>query len=370
VTALEPWLRLLQACGGESRSWRELLLARGSPEALMGSSGAALEAAGLSKRAIARLGQPDQAKLDAWRRWLDEPHRALITSDDPAYPRLLEALPDAPLALWVEGTMPESLDAPQVAIVGSRNPTRNGRDSAEGFARYLSERGVTITSGLAVGIDGAAHRGALQGVGGTVGVLGSGLDAVYPRQHQRLAREVSEHGLLVSEYGPGTPPRKLHFPQRNRIIAGLSLGTLVIEATRRSGSLITARLAAEYGREVLAMPGSIHNPLARGCHQLIRQGAALVEDAADVLIELAPMLELELATPAPSEESPGAMLEDPAYRTLLDCIGFEPTSVAQLASSAGLTPEELSSMLLVLELEGFVEALPGGRYTRLAKRGP
>jgi DNA processing protein len=294
----------------------------------------------------------------------------------PEYPQLLAPLPGAPLALWIEGASTELLNAPQLAIVGSRHPTHGGMETAQAFAKHLSQRGLTITSGLARGIDGASHRGALEGCGGTIAVLGCGPDVVFPPEHAKLTREIAAHGLLVSEYPPGTPPRALHFPQRNRIIAGLTLGTLVVEATRRSGSLITARLAGDYGRDVFAIPGSIHNPLARGCHQLLRQGATLVEEAADILSELAPSLRLAAASsPAPNAATEAAraselsaLFEQPAYRQLLEALGYDPVDLAVLSGRCRLTTEELSSMLLLLELEGFVEALPGGRYSRAVKR--
>jgi DNA processing protein len=294
-----------------------------------------------------------------------------VTYGDEHYPPLLAQLADAPLALWVEGENVALLSGAQLAIVGSRSPTRGGRDNAEQFARYLAERGLTITSGLAIGIDGASHRGAVAEISGTIAVLGGGLDSIYPRAHADLAAAIAERGLLVSEYPPGTEPRKAHFPQRNRLIAGLSLGTLVVEATRRSGSLITARLAADYGREVFAIPGSIHNPLARGCHFLIRGGAKLVEEAADILIELAPQLKVDLATIERTRDETtreSAPVDAPEYRNVLNSLGFEPRSITDLAADSGLTAAELSSMLLVLELEGFVEALPGGRYSRLRKK--
>jgi DNA processing protein len=294
-----------------------------------------------------------------------------VTYGGEHYPPLLAQLPDAPLALWVEGENPGLLSGAQLAVVGSRNPTRGGLDNAQQFACYLAARGLTITSGLAIGIDGAGHRGAIAEIGGTIAVLGSGLDTIYPRQHADLAAAIVERGLLVSEYAPGVEPHKAHFPQRNRIIAGLSLGTLVVEATRHSGSLITARLAADYGREVFAIPGSIQNPLARGCHLLIRSGAKLVEEAADILVELAPQLKVDVATierTRAETTSASATVDAPEYRNLLNLLGFDPSSISELAAHSGLTAAELSSMLLVLELEGFVEALPGGRYSRLRKR--
>jgi DNA processing protein len=232
---------------------------------------------------------------------------------------------------------------------------------------------LTITSGLATRIDGASHRGAVAALGGTIAVLGGGLDAIFPRVHAPLAAEIAARGLLVSEYAPGVEPQRLFFPQRNRIIAGLSLGTLVVEATRRSGSLITAGFAMDFGREVLAIPGSIHNPLARGCHHLIRQGAKLVEEAADILVELAPQLRADgiaLASPEPSATAADAtpLKTDPSYQNLLNALDFSPTPVADLSARANLTTAEVSSMLLMLELEGLVEALPGGRYSRLGKK--
>ena len=370
--ALDAWLTLLHAAQATPRPWLEILKARGSPEAVIGTCAATLAGAGVGDDAIARLKTPDRALLERWRAWLAQPARSLVTFGGEHYPPQLTNIPDAPLALWAEGAKLELLGAPQLAMVGSRNPTAGGRDIAEQFAKYLSERGLTITSGLATGIDGASHRGAVGSLGGTVAVLGGGIDSIFPRVHTELAREIASRGLLVSEYAPGIEPRPFHFPQRNRIIAGLSLGTLVVEATRRSGSLITAKLATEYGREVFAIPGSIHNPLARGCHKLIRQGAKLVEEAADIFVELAPQLAsvivgtIERADDA--DEDSSTQIADPEYKRVLQLVDFAPTSLVTLMERAGLTAAELSSMLLVLELEGFVEALPGGRYSRLAKR--
>ena len=370
--ASDAWLTLLAAAGAPASDvWREALESCGTAEALVGSSERALRALGLDDQSVAKLKSPDGADLERSRAWLSAGRRRLVTYGGEGYPPLLAQLADAPLALWVEGENAALLSGAQLAVVGSRNPTRGGRDNAEQFARYLAARGLTITSGLAIGIDGAGHRGALAEIGGTIAVLGGGLDSIYPREHTDLAAAIAERGLLVSEYAPGVEPHKAHFPQRNRIIAGLSLGTLVVEATRRSGSLITARLAADCGREVFAIPGSIHNPLARGCHFLIRGGAKLVEEAADVLVELAPQLEVDLATIAREREEPAsatALVDAPEYRNLLNLLGFDPRPIGDLAGDSGLTAAELSSMLLVLELEGFVEALPGGRYSRLRKR--
>jgi DNA processing protein len=371
--ALDAWLTLLQAAQQvTTRSWLEALKHCGSVEALVSEAPRLLSQHDIGAEALATLASPDEPTSRRWQEWLARPDRALITFGSRDYPVRLAQLPDAPLALWVEGRERALLSAPQLAIVGSRSPTTDGSRTAEDFARYLSQRGLTITSGLATGIDGASHRGAVAMLGSTVAVLGSGLDIIFPRVHARLAADIAERGLLVSEYAPGVAPHKLFFPRRNRIIAGLSLGTLVVEATRRSGSLITARLAMDQGREVFAIPGSIHNPLARGCHHLIRQGAKLVEEAADILVELAPLLREEgiaLASiesmPATPDETP--LTSDPSYKNLLNMLGFSPTPIADLSARANLTTAEVSSMLLLLELEGLVEALPGGRYSRLGK---
>jgi len=371
---LDAWLTLLQAAQQVStRFWLDALKRCGSAEALVAEAPRLLAQHDVGAEALARLASPDAATIERWRAWLSRPDRSLITFGSRDYPARLAELRDAPLALWVEGRERALLASPQLAIVGSRSPTTDGSRTAEEFARYLSQRGLTITSGLATGIDGASHRGAVTMLGGTVAVLGGGLDVIFPRVHAALAAEIAAHGLLVSEYAPGVAPQKLFFPQRNRIIAGLSLGTLVVEATRRSGSLITARFAMDYGREVFAIPGSIHNPLARGCHHLIRQGAKLVEEAADILIELAPLLRDEGITlasvasaPATADEAP--LTSDPSYQNLLKVLGFSPTPIADLSARANLTTAEVSSMLLLLELEGLVEALPGGRYSRLGKK--
>jgi DNA processing protein len=249
-------------------------------------------------------------------------------------------------------------------MVGSRNPTPAGRTNARNFAAYFARVGLTITSGLAVGIDAASHEGALLGGGLTVAVCGTGLDQVYPTQHAGLAARIREHGALVSEFPPRTPPRRVNFPQRNRLISGLSVGTLVVEAARESGSLITARLAAEQGREVFAIPGSIHSPLSRGCHKLIREGAKLVEDAADVLSELKFSLSKEAlaSSPGPVGKLPAL---DKEYEMLLDALGFEAATIDVLVERTGLPGESIASMLLILELEGRVAPHPGGRYGRV-----
>ena len=375
---LDAWLTVLQsAAPAKSQRLTTLLDQHAAVSDVVDLPRTALLAAGISARQVDRLKSPDRKRIDQWQSWLDRPGRSLITRKSPDYPALLKELPDPPLALWTDGARSDLLNSPQLAMVGSRKPTANGRETARRFARYLSERGLTIVSGLATGIDGASHRGGLEGCGSTVAVLGSGSDVLFPRSHKRLAAEIIDKGLIVSEFPPGTPPLAAHFPQRNRIIAGMSAGTLVVEAARRSGSLITARLAGNYGREVFAIPGSIHNPMAKGCHRLIQQGAKLVEDAADVLVELPPLLQLSVETEAQTVDTPSnapveteSLASRPGYKELLASLGFDPCGISDLARRTGLTAAELSSMLLLLEMEGLVEALPGGRYSRLSKRTP
>jgi DNA processing protein len=368
--ALEAWLRLLQAVGPGPCTWSGSLAAPPAVERLVDAGSGRLAEIGLRRAAIERLKSPDGAQIECWARWLDQPGHALVPIDSGAYPAELAELPDAPLALWLRGPRPELLDGPKLAIVGSRHPTRGGVELARRFAEGLSAAGITIVSGLAVGIDAAGHAGALPRPGRTIAVLGNGIDSVYPRANAALAREIAAGGgLIVSEYPPGTGVRRHHFPERNRIIAGLCLGTLVVEATRRSGSLITARLAADYARDVFAIPGSIHDPLARGCHRLLRNGAILVEDIDDVLEEIAPQLG-PACRPAEPRRRPDrdGLTDDPSYAGLLDVLDFAPTSVAELIERSGLTAAELSSMLLQLELSGAVEALPGAQYCRSARR--
>jgi DNA processing protein len=298
----------------------------------------------------------------------------LITLGSAGYPPLLAATDSPPLALWCDGQLPDLLPAPQLAIVGSRRASLGGRNTARQLATDLSLAGITITSGLAFGIDAASHEGGLGGCGGTVAVLGSGIDQIYPRRNAALAKNIRRNGCLVSEYPPGQATRAFQFPARNRIIAGLSLGTLVVEAAKQSGSLITARLAGTYGREVFAIPGSIHSSLTKGCHRLLRDGAKLVERIEDIIEELAQPLKSAVAAAsgcppaivsAPAETPRDS---DEARRKLLQLMDFAPVTVDEALADSGLTTAELSSMLLHLEMEGTVEALPGGRYCRLAKR--
>ncbi len=324
----------------------------------------ALGQAGLTRAEIRCLEQRP-VPPPRWSGWLGSADHHLFLAGSPGYPVRLAEIPDAPLALWVDGREPELLHHAQLAIVGSRHPTTNGRLDAENFAAALSGAGLTITSGLAHGIDAASHEGALGRPGSTIAVLGNGIDRIYPAGNEKLAARIRASGVILSEYPPGHGVRAAQFPQRNRIIAGLAIGTLVVEATRRSGSLITARLAAEYGREVFAVPGSIHNALSKGCHKLIADGARLVEEARDILVEIAPQLAL-----GPAPEGMGELASDNASLpdVLENCLDFAPIGFDSLISATGLTAAELSSILLHLELQGKIEALPGGRYCRLAKR--
>ncbi len=363
------WLRLIAADVG-ARRLQALLDALGTPDAVLGASAATLRSAGARPADLEALGAIDTDRVARAAAWLGDPGHALVTRDDTAWPAGLSEIPDAPIALFADGDA-SLLAMPGLAIVGSRNPTAQGAENATQFARYLAGHGLAIVSGLATGIDAAAHQGALDADGATIAVLGTGIDGYYPASNRALQQRIARDGVVVSEYMPGRPPVAGQFPARNRIISGLSLGTLVVEATRRSGSLITARLAGEQGRSVFAIPGSIHNPLARGCHQLIRQGALLVESADDIFSEIGPRLgaarraaETDLteraATPAITDKT----APDDDYARVLEALGWDPLSVDTLAERTALTPAELSSMLLIMELDGLVAKAPGGGYIR------
>ncbi|OGT91676.1 MAG: DNA protecting protein DprA [Gammaproteobacteria bacterium RIFOXYA12_FULL_61_12] len=360
------WLILHRAPGIGVRTLLQLLERVGPPETLLAADPGRLAECGLGQDSVSYLRSPDQAVLDRDIAWLEQPGNRLITLYSSDYPPLLRDLPDPPPMLYVCGD-PDLLHLPQLAMVGSRRPTPGGQKTAREFSKHLAARGLIITSGLADGIDGAAHRGALEG-GKTVAVMGTGVDRIYPANNRELAHAIVDAGgALVSELPLGSPPLPGNFPRRNRIISGLSLGVLVVEAALRSGSLITARLAAEQGREVFAIPGSIHNPMARGCHDLIRNGAKLVESAQDIVEELAPLLGLMVADDSmPSAGAGvGAPKVDGDYGQLLDDMGFDPISVDELVQRSGRKVEEVSSMLLLLELEGHVSSAPGGFYCRI-----
>lgn len=319
----------------------------------MASGRGALTAHLSSAQCDALLAEPDAALLAATRDWLDQPGNSLMTLADTDYPQTLLEIADPPAVLYCKGRR-DLLRQPCLGVVGSRNATPQGVRDAEAFAHALSDAGLTIVSGLALGIDAAAHRGGLAGAGSSVAIIGTGLNRIYPARNKTLAHQLAETGLIVSEFALGTPPLPGHFPRRNRLISGLSRGVLVVEAAPDSGSLITARVATEQGREVFAIPGSIHSPLARGCHALIKQGAKLVESAADILDELA--WQRRLAPPVHPESIP-----DP----VLDALDGAPTTLDTLAQRTGLTLDALSAKLLALELDGRIASLPGGRYQKI-----
>lgn len=354
------WLRLLLTPGVGRATARQLLAAFGSAEAIWSGDEAAWQAlTGPSRaRALARLPDNWPAEADRLEAWLEEGRdRHMLALGDPRYPALLLETPDPPLVLFVHGTIEALAPSAALAVVGSRNPTPQGADHARRFSQALAEAGIAVVSGLALGIDGQAHEGALAAGGLTVAFVATGLDRVYPSRHRDLAHRIAEQGALVSEHPLGTPPMAPHFPQRNRLIAGLSQGTLVVEAALQSGSLITARLATEMGREVFAIPGSIHSPQSRGCHALIRQGAKLVESVDDILEEL--QWNKAAASPAPEDDSNS--IQDP----LLVAMGFEPIGLDALQDRTGLDTASLMARLLELELDGAVGRLPGGRVQRL-----
>jgi DNA processing protein len=352
----EAWLRLLETPGVGREGARRLLAAFGDPATALGASSAALKEV-VGPTLAAALGTPPPqfaerlAAAEAWRHGGDDRH--VVTLGDPAYPPLLLQTADPPLLLYVQGRV-DRLAAPSIAIVGSRNPTPQGRDTARTFGRALANEGLVVVSGLALGIDGAAHDGALDGTAGTLAVVGTGPDRVYPSRHHALAHRIAQAGAIVSEYAPGTPPLPENFPQRNRIIAGLALGTVVVEAALKSGSLITARLAAEAGRDVFAVPGSIYAAQSRGCHALIQQGAKLVQSAADVAEDLRG---LQRSLPVDSETTAP---KDP----LLEALGSDPVTLDALLARTGWPAADLSAKLLELELDGAVARLPGGLYQR------
>jgi DNA processing protein len=361
---LTSWLQLALTPGLGATTFRKLLQQFGLPQAVLArkrselcvfASAAAVHA--LDSEAVA--GAVAHALA-----WADEPGHAVITLADEAYPRLLLEIADPPPLLYARGRA-ELLQRSALAIVGSRNATQQGSANAEAFARTLSESGLTIVSGLALGIDAAAHRGGLQAAGSTIAVLGTGIDVIYPQRNAALAEEIAARGLLVSEFALGTAPSAHNFPRRNRLISGLARGCLVVEAAVASGSLITARSAAEQGRDVFALPGSIHSPLAKGCHALIKSGAKLVESAEDVLTELAGFRPSGYA----STREPTRGAADDAEDGLLAHMGHDPVDVDSLCSRAGMSAEQVASELLRLELDGRVAALPGGLYQRLEKAG-
>jgi DNA processing protein len=350
---LAAWIELSLIPGLGGQALRSLLSTFGLPRHVFEASAATL--ARTVPEALARcIVERDRGPaVERALEWASAPRRAIVTLADAGYPRQLLEISDPPALLYVQGD-PAYLARASLAVVGSRNATPQGLANARAFARALSDAGVTIASGLALGIDSAAHQGGLEGRGGTIAVLGTGADVVYPRKNHALAGEIAARGALVSEFPLGTPPLQPNFPRRNRLISGLARGCLVVEAALPSGSMITARFAAEQGREVFAIPGSIHSPLSKGCHALIKQGAKLVESAQDVLEELG----MAGAPPAPGSAPPET--------GLLAHMGFDPCDIDTLVARSGLTAEAVSAMLLQLELEGKVGSLSGGLYQRVS----
>ncbi|ADG14137.1 DNA protecting protein DprA [Paraburkholderia atlantica] len=395
---LAAWLRLSLAPGLKPAALRLLLAAFGLPQALFAQSPEALaEVAGdaAARAVLAPPGPAFDGQLDAVLAWREQAGNQIVTLDDPAYPPALLTMPDPPPLLYIKGRL-DLLHTRAVALVGSRSATPQGIEDARRFARELSAAGVTVVSGLALGIDGAAHRGGLEGVGGTVAVVGTGADLIYPAAHQALARQIAVQGAILSEWPLGTPARAANFPQRNRLIAGLVSGVVIVEAAMRSGSLITARLANEMGRDVFALPGSIYAPLSRGCHRMIKQGARLVETPDEVLEELGfvrrpasntgraakqvgPLdraglhgssggTALQAATAAFADAPPSGSAPQPALapdaQRLLAALGHSPTTLEILAARTEMEDAALHAALLRLELAGKITLLPGGRFMR------
>jgi DNA processing protein len=375
---LGAWLRLSLTHGVGNETMRRLMAAFGMPEAVFTQSSSSLRQVVSAAQALALQQEPDgwQTLLDDTWEWLQTPaglhvKRAIVTLGDNDYPSALLEMPDPPMMLYVLGQTDwlSKLEATScIAVVGSRNPTPQGEQNAKAFAQALSSAGLTVVSGMALGVDGAAHEGALSGAApealATIAVVGTGLDRVYPKHHLQLAHQIAQRGLILSEYPLGTPPLNANFPKRNRIISGLSQATLVVEAALKSGSLITAKQALEQGKEVLAIPGSIHSTQSKGCHALIKQGAKLVESAQDVLEEL--------RVPDPFKSNPNpATDEDESAVTpeahLLTCMGFDPVGLDALQARCGLDTASLQTQLLTLELEGQIGRLPGGLFQRMAK---
>ncbi len=358
------WLSLILAKGIGPETCCKLLSEFNNPESILACNIDVLASFGLKEASIESLLNPDEEKINNILEWLDRPAHHLITICDDDYPELLRQIYSAPPVLYAIGQR-EALGFIHFAIVGSRNPTTGGRKLAEEFAIELSKAGLTICSGLALGIDYHSHIGALKANCSTVAVLGNGLASIYPARHKKIASEIIERGLLLSEYPPGTKPNAGNFPQRNRIISGMSIGVLVVEAAKKSGSLITANYALEQGREVFALPGSIHNPLARGTHSLIKQGAKLVESVNDIIEELAPVASIVInKTISNKPDNSNYSDMDTDYKLLLDKMAYDSVSVDMLVKLTGLTAEAVSSMLLILELQGLIESQQGGLYCR------
>lgn len=365
---LKYWLALNRLKGFGPKTILSLLERFEDPEYVFNASNADLKHAGLTSTAIDQLRNSNR-QVDEDSAWMEaHPRHHIITLYDSHYPSLLKELSTPPIVLYVNGD-PDLLSMPQLAIVGSRSATTGGLEIASEFSHSLAKAGVVITSGLALGIDAAAHRGALDANGKTVAVLGTGPDRIYPARHLELAEQIVDTGTIVTEFIPGTIPRKDHFPRRNRVISGLALGTLVVEAAKQSGSLITARFAMEQGKEVFAIPGSIRNPQAKGCHALIREGAKLVESVEEIIEDLGPLFATLFSEQKHEEnkiqnEFDSGKKMTGEQKLIMDKLGYDPVSVNELVERSGLTASEVSSILLALELEGYVSSQAGGKYAK------
>jgi DNA processing protein len=360
----KDWLTVSLAKGIGLNTFHQLLSKFNNPETILACDATQLAESGLSHSSIESLYNPEEEKINKILDWINQPEHHLITLFDNDYPELLKTIHTAPPVLYAIGQR-EALGYLHFAIVGSRNPTSSGKRLAEEFAAELSKSGLTVCSGLALGIDYHSHLGALKANCSTVAVLGNGLNSIYPARHKKIASHIIEDGLLLSEYPPDTKPNPGNFPQRNRIISGMSTGVLVVEAAKKSGSLITANYALEQGRDVFAIPGSIHNPLARGTHSLIKEGAKLVETVDEVIEELVPLASIVLNKPLSNDFQKDVNHNfDADYKILLDTMGYDPVSVDNLVKLSGLTADAVSSMLLILELQGMIESQQGGRYCR------
>lgn len=370
-TELASWLAVHRAAGIGASTFLKLLTLFEHPRKILESSRSKLSECSLKPQSIDSLLLPNWQQIEKDLEWLEANQARVITLADEEYPSLLKEISDPPPLLFVLGDK-NLLSTEQLAIVGSRTPTPMGEHTAEEFAKTLAEVGWTITSGLALGIDSACHRGALMAENGhTIAVIGTGIDRVYPARNRELAHQIAQAGVIISEFPLGTSPVPGNFPRRNRIISGMSRGVLVVEAALRSGSLITAKQALEQGREVFALPGSIHNPLSRGCHSLIRQGAKLVETAEHIYEELIDILPYrpQVSLQSNSSNSYKAISDelDAEYQNVLKHVGFEPTAVDTIVEQSGLTADAVCSMLLVLELQGYIVSTHGGHYCKISE---
>ncbi len=369
---LTDWLALYHTSGIGNRCFHTLLDTFGTPARARQADTRQLQEAGLKATQIEALRSDSRQAIETDLHWAEQPDHHILCLTDKRYPVMLRQIADPPPILYARGNI-DCLQQLQIAMVGSRNPTQPGLEMTRQFATHLSRCGLLICSGMALGIDAAAHQSALAAGQATVAVMGTGLNRVYPARHRELAHQIAEQGVLVSEFPPDTGPQQNHFPRRNRIISGLSLGVVVMEAALRSGSLTTARHAMEQGREVFAIPGSINNPLARGCHRLIREGAKLVETAEDILEELGELARSQLLLENEHGNDDNSFeiqtdidnTGDQDYDRLLSALAYDPASIDTLVMRCGLTAEEVSSMLLILELQGHVTTAPGGCFVRV-----